>query len=306
MLINSETKKMTSGKYIPRLTTLCVELVGENQLELCFDYEHAKNTVENKFLLTPSYSHMHRNIDVFGKPVNVFDCGDEASEWVSNWLHQTRPDQGDDPTKEKDKKDNYRIVFFDPNNECEREVSNDFISTCEKLGTYKPDQISYAATLGDCGAYTIHSVQSEKYVSDEIEKSGGKKLNENCFRSNIVVDCFDKSKPFQEDGWDEVYFGNEESHSQLGESFVPYKLKFYGPVPRCPQTTFNSNNGHARPDGQPLKWLSKNRVMTENDSEAFGMAGRAYRFANHFGVMLDNLCDTGEVSVGDVVYVREF
>ena len=104
---------------------------------------------------------MIRDVSIFGKTTNVFDCGDEAADWITRWLASTKDPEihPEDPREGSPQPKHYRIVFFDPENECERDINEENIEMQEKLGRYLPDQINYKTTLTDLGSYSIPEME---------------------------------------------------------------------------------------------------------------------------------------------------
>lgn len=312
MFYNPKSNSMVSAKYISRLVRLRAKIIGNYKLELSFD-DCPECPVKRypKLILDPTNpnsetygGHLYRNINICSKPGNAIDCGDTAGEWVSEWLHKTRPtsadggdDDNDDSTYEKL---DLRVVFFDTlEDECIRDVEEVMAGRQDKIGRVLPKDLDYKTTLTDVASYTIHSLQSEQFVEKSISGEGFSPLNRDCWRSNIIVDFIgpesQRQLPFSEDNWRQVYIGTENEN---------YKLTFYARVPRCTLPVVEPTTGISRPDGQPVRWLNKNRKIPDEEADAYG-GGVQCHLGNYYAVGVENSGKSCVIRVGDWVYAKD-
>merc|ERR1739848_844354 len=108
----------------------------------------------------------------------------------------------------------------------------------------------YGTSLTDGAALLAYSKQSLDALNRDMTRQGSKMIDNHSFRANVIVDTLD-GKPFQEDNWKEIRFGNDVSRHSL------QNLMF---CPRCNLPGIDPETGVQRADGEPTKWLKKNRM----------------------------------------------
>ena len=160
-----------------------------------------------ELILEPEYDHMYKNVNICGKPASVLDCGDEAAEWITRFIGENDKDPNDRPdgqtTNSSQNQINYRIVHFDPENQCIRDTAEVMADRLSTINADLPSDINYLTPMTDIAAYTIVTQQSIDYVRSQIEndtkntKNGP--LNEKAFRINLIIDHSDKNSIFEEE-----------------------------------------------------------------------------------------------------------
>merc|ERR1719158_345187 len=147
MIYSPKNNQMVSGKYIPRLALLKAEILGDYKLKIKFDGPENENYPS--VIVEPILDHLFENIDLNKKPGNAFDCGDEAAEWITEWIWKTK--EKENTTKAQNrrfgkKKHDYRIVYFDADFCC-RDVENTEIKNKEKIGKSYNEELDYRTSL---------------------------------------------------------------------------------------------------------------------------------------------------------------
>jgi len=325
-----DTNSTVSPKFVPRLSLISVELLEKHgQLKLSVNLNHRRAEQEINFATdsvsekqnllndlkklsrpysNPKFDHLYRDINILKKTGSAFDCGEEASLWVTTFLHKFNTFKSKKDIK-KEARNNmpieYRIVYFDhtSNNDdsrlCERDTEPEISKRLEKIGQTLPENqnISYKTGLADTGAYTLVTDQSIQHVRDQVALESGKELHPKAFRINLIIDS-DEKTPFSEDQWDQVIIGNFSSK----KSKNPAVLKYYYKCQRCFFTTVEPRLGQHRSDNQPLTWLNEHRKIPEDEVKAYGGGVK-----NHFGGIYGMVMDENQnqiVSVGDDVWVK--
>jgi len=286
MVYNPAKNTVLSGKQMPRLVRLGVRRIGPDEIELDFGDGHPGLTLPSA---PQDLSQLYRNIKICGKIADALDCGDEAADWITETLFRSRDLSS---TKTKDhRKVHYRIVYFDQK-VCQKNIQEVMANRLEKIGQVLPESLDYNTTLSDTASYSIHSLQSERFVANSIKQDGFEKLDNDCWRGNLLIDNLD-NRPFSEDQYERIYIGRRNQN---------YTLTKFSKCSRCFLTTVEPSTGEARKDSQPLKWLNQHRAIPDEESEAYPGWGVKSCLGNYYAVGVENSATTCEVKVGDPVY----
>jgi len=293
MIYCPKTNSMVSAKTIPRLTCLRAEIVGHHKLEMRLSDDYRSIILDPKG--EGKLQHLYKNVDICSKPADAFDCGDEAAQWITEWLHKTSTSTSTENSDEKkEETTDYRILFFDvedPDESCLRDVREVMASRQAKIGRKLPENLDYKTTFTDVAAYYMHSEESEKFVSEQVKNQGFPEVDPDAFRSNLVIRC-DNGQPFDEDRYEKIY---------IGRGNQKYVLNKYARCPRCVLTTVDIGSGQPREDNQPIRWLNRNRRIPENEVAAYN-GGVQCHLGNYYAVDLENSGKTCAIKVGDEVY----
>ena len=95
MVVNQETKTMVNAKQFPKLVSVFVDLKSNDTLEI------SASNFEKLVLKKPEKLETTDDVIVWRVNAKVFDCGDVAADWITNFL--------DSKTGQK-----FRIYYFDP------------------------------------------------------------------------------------------------------------------------------------------------------------------------------------------------
>jgi len=166
-----------------------------------------------------------------GKVASVWDCGDEAASWISKTLAG---------------KDSGLRLIYHYSDISQRSHSKLYLRPFgDTMGE------THLPALSNVAPYHVVTQASVDELNSKIENLK-RPLHAVNFRPNIVVKTLSK-KPFQEDQWKLLKFGNT-------------ILEFSLPGDRC--TTVNVNQKTAERDDVVLKWLKTNRRTLTPEQDA--------------------------------------
>jgi uncharacterized protein YcbX len=202
----------------------------------------------------------------FKKTQEGFDCGDEAAEFLENFLE----------TKNKRK---LRLLYFNSDLKTER----NYTSKSEFWKNPVPILPDYPAyqDLASFMTTTEASVDELNSRLEKLESNVKCKVSARNFRPNISIEG---TKPFDEDWWLDVKIGEAE--------FACFK-----PCTRCIMTTVNPDTGKFDKNMQPFRLLKSYRLTPK------GKLRDLYQDSPIFGVNMI-IKKEGRIKVGDKVFVR--
>merc|ERR1711981_787763 len=127
------------------------------------------------------------NVEIYSLESNLIDCGDDAAKWVTQFINF------------EDRQ--FRIAFFDN--------SNGVRDTGELLVErgYISGPRSNSINLADTASVNITTKQSFDFMNRELMHEGAMPVDNNNFRSNIIIDT-DSDAAWQEEDWSELRIGD--------------------------------------------------------------------------------------------------
>ncbi|KAM9958709.1 hypothetical protein ACTFIW_012298 [Dictyostelium discoideum] len=175
-------------------------------------------------------------VGIWKDTVDVVDCGDQVSEWLTKFLETEA-----------------RLVTIAPSGEYHRRVPEDYIDHIIEEPT-ETDRDNYQFALCDTSQVMILSESSIDDINMHIDATRKEKKEKprdpvtfSNFRPNILVSGYDCS-PFEEDRWEQIRI------SGLLLSRVAF-------TPRCKLTTVQPQTGILDPygDNEPLRTMETYR-----------------------------------------------
>ena len=232
-MIVDQDRAFLSQRKEPRIVLMTVSTMGKQSAVIRVDAPD----MEPLFLpKSPKLNQSSKTMKcrIFSHWVNTLDCGDQAAEWICQFLQ----------------KSGLRLVFASEELEMAELVS---ISEDPEEAVLPGDKVAFA----DFASYLIVNQTSVDYVNSKLEHP----VNVLNYRPNIVIGgC---QQPFEEDQWLEVRVGKA---NHPGSIFRCLHL-----CSRCVMTTVDREKGVKDPDMQPLKTLKSIRGVAKNRSPKFGV-----------------------------------
>ncbi|ESP03079.1 hypothetical protein LOTGIDRAFT_110992 [Lottia gigantea] len=170
-------------------------------------------------LRPPSDRSKLRRCRVWENQLQGQDCGDEVSQWFSEYL----------------KTEGIRLLFSAP--ELMKVQTESKQHPWGNIVASPGDQAGYQ---DECCGYLIMNQQS----LDELNRKLVEPVTFDRFRPNLVIDG---APPFDEDTWQELAIGEQ------------LNVRILEPCARCQLATINPEKGGKSEDGEPLKTLRRMR-----------------------------------------------
>ncbi|ESO05904.1 hypothetical protein HELRODRAFT_105910 [Helobdella robusta] len=219
-------------------------------------------------------------ITVWDDRVGGYDCGMEASDWITNYFNLPNTNQSDEGER-------YRILSFTDGWTARRKLKRDDDHWREDARDV--DEVQYqdgypfllttSASFDDVKSKCYQKSLKDNNNYEISENLDGESLSikMECFRPNFHIQS--NMDAFDEDGWMEIKIGD----------CTFYNMK---PCDRCTMTTIEPSTGERLPGYEPLKTLRQYRLMYPE-----------FKNSPCFGI---NLVATklGQVNVGDPVFMR--
>lgn len=174
MVLLSSNGKFTTARQFPKLVHIFPRFEGEDMILSAVGMTDIKINVPKLFTLQPIKK------EVWGKPVDTVDCGDDVAKWFSRYL--VNEDFG------------MRLVFY-PSSQPSAEAVN-------KSSSF------LTMSTNDTGA--MHDETSFMIINESSINDLNKRLTKHVkplrFRGNFVVRG---AQPWEEDKWKWVKIGND-------------------------------------------------------------------------------------------------
>jgi len=165
-------------------------------------------------------------------PVNGYDCGDDVSDWICDYVSQPRG--------------SLRLYYCGPYDEIVRTINQD------------PNYVKYGGKRTDKVIYTDvapMNVQTEASLNDLNSRFTDKKFSILNFRPNIYITG---NGPFDEDNWAKIKIGANE-----------VTLSYAEPCTRCIFTTIDADTAVKDPNSEPLRTLRSYRQVDKSLKHIF-------------------------------------
>jgi len=248
---NSDTYTIKDTHSFPRLCLMSINMAMDDQgvMNVTLQSPDAETNLVFQlpmdFSLEPTERFASTSI-IGGKCSSVYDCGEEAANWLSLTL--------------KNQESGLRLIYH------YKEVSMRTHSpryTAPFGDTMGP---TYLPALSNAAPYHLVTSSSVSELNLQLNNTDNKVHALN-FRPNLVIRTL-SDKPYQEDRWREMRVG------VVG-------LEFSLPDNRC--LTVNYNQENAEKDDRVLKWLKINRrTLSKNTEKKLG--GPAGVFGHRYGL----------------------
>ena len=300
VLMDSVSKRFVSQRGNPEMALLhtnidyanktmtvnAISSTSDNSLDAKLTQLNAKSPTID---LTAKYAKGDLTCDVWGHSCHVYDCGDEAAEWFSEYFalyFNSRKGIKEDSSAKK-----VRLVKM-------ADYDTGFTRPVEDIGGENSLSDSYPALLA-----------TEESLKDLNAKLATPVPMEN-FRPNIIVTA-DKSSAFKslppwiEDSWKAIYFT---------KSHVSMKVPF-PPCGRCTVPTNDVNTGVLDAKGEPSKTMMTFRTgahlgLTHENSNKQRKLHKNVYFGIHLAMPQSanpevNSTELGTISVGEQVFYTD-
>uniref|UniRef100_A0A1B0FC14 MOSC domain-containing protein n=1 Tax=Glossina morsitans morsitans TaxID=37546 RepID=A0A1B0FC14_GLOMM len=189
---------------------------------------------------------------VWDSKVDAMLCGDKYDQWFSYYILG----------KEKGLKLVYYPYPMPTRNTVSRLTKEPYLQP-EDTGTF-----------GDATSYMLMNLSSIDDLNTRIPRP----VDALQFRGNFHLKMY-KSQAYVEDKWQWI---------RIGDAAI---FRVVAPCTRCIFPNINAVTGERDPEGEPLKTLTKYRMVTRYSSPALGI---------HLG-----LREAGAVKVNDIIYVED-
>uniref|UniRef100_A0A1A9W6F1 MOSC domain-containing protein n=1 Tax=Glossina brevipalpis TaxID=37001 RepID=A0A1A9W6F1_9MUSC len=189
---------------------------------------------------------------VWDSKVDAMLCGDKYDQWFSYYILG----------KEKGLKLVYYPYPMPSKNIVSRLIKEPFLQSDD------------TGTFCDATSYMLMNLSSIDDLNTRIPRP----VDALQFRANLHLKMY-KSQAYVEDKWQWI---------RIGDAAI---FRVVAPCTRCILPNINALTGERDPEGEPLKTLTKYRMVTRYSSPALGI---------HLG-----LRETGTIQVNDVIYVED-
>ncbi|KAN0003789.1 hypothetical protein ACTFIZ_009940 [Dictyostelium cf. discoideum] len=264
-----ENGRFMSQRKTPKMALIQPNISEDGKWLIIKDKDNTTN--ELRVLINDANRKEVINVGIWKDNVNVVDCGEEASVWLSNYLGI----------------DGVRLVAMASGGSYTRRVDTSYIDKQQQQQQQQQQEEIHQVSLCDGSQTNILSESSIYELNNRIyetRKSNGEEqrspLTWERFRPNILVSTGDK--PFEEDTWEQINISG----------LVLKKLS--AGCPRCKLTTVDFNSGVLNPydDNEPLRTL-----------ETFRKFDSGLLFGAEFIHEFENEANGTEISVGDIINV---